>query len=958
MDSVDSPSARAPTEPLTRREHDILVLLAQGQTAREIAETLSLAVSSVKWYIQQLYGKLGVNRKRLAVARARELGLLNAAADAAPGPAPAPSLPSAPAQPERNHNLPVQVTRFFGRETEIASLKQRLAEQRLVTLTGSGGVGKTRLALQAAGEVLDEFSGGVWLVELALLTDAALLPQHVAAVLGVSETPGRSRLEDLTLFLRERQVLLLLDNCEHLLEACAQLVETLLHACPSLKILASSREPLGIAGESVFGVRSLPFPDPDHLPSIDKVNEYTAIRLFADRARLVLADYQVTASNAAAVARICQRLDGIPLAIEMAAARVNILSTANLAERLDDSFRILTGGSRTALPRQQTLRAMIDWSYELLNDTERLLLQRLSVFAGGCTLEAAEAVCSGTAIEAGQRPATNRPPVEILSIDQADILDLLSSLVSKSMVIADRRPHADTRYHLLETVRQYAREKLRAAGESERRHSQHLRFFVQLAEESESRLRGPEQITWLHWLENDLDNLRAALDYSQASQASEAAQAGLRLAVALRRFWDIRSHERQAHAWLEAALARDRVPEGSLARAAALSAAAAMVAEAADVARARAEAEESVEIFRQAGPAGRRGLAYALITLGDVAHRLGDFPPKLTMLEESVGLFRELDDNWGLAFGLYKLAGTRDPLVNYQPPGADGSPPPLPVLEPGARNDHTGERALYEESLGLFRELGDRWAQGMTLGALGPMYFCWGNRAAGHAMFAEQLAILRESNFVQGIATALRHLGRDAMAYDELERAGTFFDESLRLLRGVQAEGSIVSVNLLVAELARRRGDYAKAGRLLAANLDWNQRLGNRDFIAAALDGQGRVARAQGEADLAHALQMEALGLRREASHPINLAHSFHALALLAAGRAGQSERAARLFGAAEPYHAALYAYWATLPIWRAEHERGMAAVRAQLREPLAAQLWAEGEAMTLEQAYAYALEG
>ena len=537
------------------------------------------------------------------------------------------------------------------------------------------------------------------------------------------------------MFLRERQVLLVLDNCEHLLEACAQLVETLLHASPGLKILASSREPLGIAGEAVFGVRSLPFPDPDHLPPLESLNQYTAISLFVDRARLVLADYQVTDANAAAVARICQRLDGIPLAIEMAAARVNVLSTANLAERLDDAFRVLTGGSRTALPRQQTLRAMIDWSYELLNDLERLLLQRLSVFAGGCTLEAAEAVCSGSGIEAEQRPAKNRPAAVGLSIGQSEVLDLLSSLVSKSMVIADRRPHADTRYHLLETVRQYAREKLHAAGESRHLHARHLRFFVQLAEEAEPKLRGPEQIAWLDRLETDLDNVRAALDYSQASGASDEAEAGLRLAVALRRFWGIGGHWRGAQAWLAAALARHRVPERSLTRAEALREAAAMVVEADDFVRARAQAAESVEIFREAGPAGRRGLAYALITLGDLAHSLGDFAPKLTLLEESLQLFRELDDKWGLALGLHKLAATLDPLVNYQPHGADGSPPPLPALEPAARNDHTTERALYEESLGLFRDLGDRWAQGMDLGALGHMYFCWGDRAAGQAMF-------------------------------------------------------------------------------------------------------------------------------------------------------------------------------------------------------------------------------
>jgi len=944
MAGEDRSSARPLVETLTHRERDILALLAQGHSAPEIAGKLTLAVSSVKWYIQQLYSKLGVNSKAQAVARARELGLVETATQTA-----------------RKHNLPVQVTRFFGRENEIANLKQRLAEHRLVTLTGSGGVGKTRLSFQVAGEVLDDFSGGVWLVELAPLTDPALVPQHVATVLGVRESPGRSVLEGLTLFLRDRQVLLMLDNCEHLLDTCAQLVETLLHASPSLKVLASSREPLGIAGEAVYGVRSLPFPDPDRLLPIEQICNYTAISLFVDRARLVLPGYEITDHNAASVARICQRLDGIPLAIEMAAARVNVLNAANLAERLDDAFRVLTGGSRTALPRQQTLRATIDWSYALLSDAERLLLQRLSVFLGGCTLEAAEAVCSDAPQEVDRGPGEIHPPPAGPGIDQLDILDLLSSLVSKSMVIAERRLGKETRYQLLETVRQYAREKLHSAGETERLHARHLRFFVQLAEEAEPKLKGPEQIIWLNRLETDLDNVRAALDYSLAGRASDDAEAGLRLAVALNTFWNIRGHSREAHAWLEAALARRSVPERSLARAEALRTAAAMAFtgdQAADYARARAEAAESVEIFRESGLPGRRGLAYALITLGDLTQRLGGYALMLDMLEESVGLFRELGDKWGLALALHNLAETLDPLENYQPRGEDGSPTPLPELAPAARNDHTAQCALFEESLALFRELGDRRGQGMNLMALGYTFFCRGDRVAGQAMFEERLPIVRASDDVEGIAGTLIHLGRDALAHDELERAAMLFEESLAICRDRHYEGVISAANILLAEVARRRSDYEQAIRRLSIGLAICQELGNRDYIASVRDGQGRVARSQGDRAAARSLHMEALAMRREAGHPIMLAHSFHALALLAVVRDGQAERAARLFGAAQPYHVALYAYWAASPIWRAEHESGVATVRAQLGEALSAKLWAEGEAMTLQRAYDYALEG
>lgn len=374
MGVPDSNSAEALVEPLTRREREILTFLNEGFSAPEIAEQLTVAVSSVKTHIQHLYSKLAVNSKRQAVARARELGLLETLPTAARFDPPPPTrhgvigstsfqavrAPSSQPDSAPRSNLPLQVTRFFGREREIAQLKERLAEHRLVTLTGSGGVGKTRLSLRVAEELLDDFPDGVWLVELAPLSDPALVAQQVASSMGLRDEPGRPILEALTAFLSERQALLVLDNCEHLLEACARLADTLLHACPRLRILASSRELLGNAGEAVFHVPSLPFPDPDHLPPIKELNDNVALSLFADRARLLLPDYQIGPHNAGTLARICQRLDGIPLAIEMAAARINVLTAEQLADRLDDVFRLLTGGSRTALPRQKTLRATID----------------------------------------------------------------------------------------------------------------------------------------------------------------------------------------------------------------------------------------------------------------------------------------------------------------------------------------------------------------------------------------------------------------------------------------------------------------------------------------------------------------------------------------------------------------------------------------------------------------------
>lgn len=460
MNSQEHSPVEPLLEPLTRREREILALLAQGYSGPEIAEQLTLAISSVKWHIQHLYGKLGVNSKRQALTRAKDLGLLGTSPRAEgdlvrtePPPArsdtdlvrsPATLNPGQPLQTstllDQKHNWPLPATRFFGREPEIAQLKKRLAEYRLVTLTGLEGVGKTRLSLRVAEEIVGEFSDGAWFVELAEVTDPALVAQQVASSLGVRDEPGRPILETLTAFLRERQLLLVLDNCEHLLGACVQLADTLLRACPRLKFLVSSREPLGNADELIFPVPSLPFPDADHLPSIERLGDYAALSLLVDRARAALPDDQVTSQDLPHLARICQRLDGLPLALEMAAAGLRSLNPEALAVRLDEA-----GGGRAALPRQQTLRVAVDLSYQLLSEEERLLLQRLSVFAGGFTLEAAEAVWLG----------------------ESQLLDQLVWLAAKSMIVAVHRPGEATRYRLLELVRQYARDKVQAAGENE-----------------------------------------------------------------------------------------------------------------------------------------------------------------------------------------------------------------------------------------------------------------------------------------------------------------------------------------------------------------------------------------------------------------------------------------------------------------------------------------------------------
>jgi predicted ATPase/DNA-binding SARP family transcriptional activator len=478
---------------------------------------------------------------------------------------PAAHLPSNKPPTAPSNNLPLQLTSFVGREREMEEVKRLLSTTPLLTLTGSGGCGKTRLAVEVAADLIDEFPDGVWLVEFASLSDPSLLPQAVASSLDVREQPGRSILATLSEYLKPKRLLLVLDNCEHLIEACATLSESLLRACPKLQILATSRVALGIAGELTYRVPSLSLPDTKQIQSISASDlaHYEAARLFIERATFSRPTFTVTDRDAPIVAQVCHRLDGIPLAIELAAARVKVLSIDQIAHRLDNCFQLLTGGNRTALPRHQTLRATMDWSYGLLSETEQMLLRRLSVFAGGWTLSAAEAVCADTLPPAphlrGELSSVNGGlrGVRVPGIRPDEILDLLTQLVDKSLVLAEEQDK-EARYRLLETVRQYGREKLIEAGEVEVVSKRHLDWYLSLAERSEPELRRPNQIVWFKRLEVERDNLRAALAWSLESEEVEA---GLRLAGALRWFWFVRGCMSEGREWLEGMLSRSLVLE-------------------------------------------------------------------------------------------------------------------------------------------------------------------------------------------------------------------------------------------------------------------------------------------------------------------------------------------------------------------------------------------------------------
>jgi predicted ATPase/predicted Ser/Thr protein kinase len=509
----------------------------------------------------------------------------------------------------RRNNVPAQLTSFVGRQHELEEVRRLLASTRLLTLTGAGGCGKTRLALQVAGDLLDQFPAGVWVVDLGPLSEPNLVPQMVATTLGVREGPGRSLNDILAEYLGPRHVLLILDNCEHLIAPCAQLVEPLLRTAPNLHVLATSREGLGIGGETVWRVPSMSVPAPSEPLTPDALRNYEAARLFVDRATAVAPSFTVAEGNVAAVAEICRRLDGIPLAIELAAARLNVLSVEQINERLKDRFRLLTGGSRTAVARQRTLEATIDWSYDLLSEPERTLLCRLSVFPGSWTLEAAEAVCAGDGIE------------------RETMLDLVSRLVDKSLVNVEDDASGNRRYRCLETVRQYARERLVRSGHAERVRERHLDFFLALARRAEPELMRSEQASWLNRLQIEHDNLRAALEW--CLEAPGHGQTALEIAVALSRFWAVRAYLDEGRRWLERALTAGSGAPPSL-HAKALNSHGMMAMTQANYSTALSTLEKSLILAREAGDHGEIALALgwqALTTLysGEVAQaaRLG-----------------------------------------------------------------------------------------------------------------------------------------------------------------------------------------------------------------------------------------------------------------------------------------------------------------------------------------------
>lgn len=653
--------------------------------------------------------------------------------------------------PELKNNLPRQLTAFIGREKAISEVSSLLTKTRLLTLTGAGGFGKTRLSLQVAADVLEQYPDGAWLVELASVTEASRVIQTVATVLGVKESGGQTLEQTLLQYLSSKHLLLLLDNCEHQVESCAELATAILGSCSHVTILATSREALSIAGEQIYRVPSLSLPDPTQPVVWESLSQYEAVRLFIERALLVKPDFVVTNENAPSLAQICHRLDGIPLAIELAAARLRSLSLEDINRRLDSSLHLLTGGNRMALPRQQTLRALIGWSFDLLNSQEKLLFARLAMFPSSWTLEAAENICSG-------EDSTG------INIEDGEVLDLLFSLVDKSLVSTEESG-TTTRYRLLETVRQFALEKFQATGEVPAVRGKYRRWFTDFAEKVGLQLEGSEQVAWLRLVEAEHDNIRAVLAWETPD--SEAAEQNLLIAGSLWRFWVVRGFFSEGRTHLQRALGHSGIALRTLSRAKALNAAGLLAYRQGDNEIAREFYEESLSIRREHGE--RRLVAGTLDNLGILARVRGDWEEALRLHAEGLVIWRELDDLKGIADSL-----SAQGLVAY------------------GQDDHTRAHELYEESVSIQRRLGNPWSLAAVLNNLGLTACRQENSTRAKEIFDECGAIFRELGDRAGIGTALLNSGFAMCHQGDYAAAEIAYKESLSTFREMNHAAGLI----------------------------------------------------------------------------------------------------------------------------------------------------------------------
>jgi predicted ATPase/class 3 adenylate cyclase len=671
------------------------------------------------------------------------------------------------------HNLPRHLTSFIGREREIAEVQRLLQNSPLVTITGSGGAGKTRLAQQVAAETLERYTDGVWLAELAALADPELVPRTLANALGIPEEPGRPMLETLCRHLAGKRVLLLLDNCEHLERACALLANALLRACPNLRILATSRSRLGVGGEVAWSLPALPVPTIAAPPTLQTALDYEALRLFVDRATANRPDFALTDANLSAIARICRRLDGIPLAIELAAARVSVLTPADIAARMERSFRLFKNSDRLASERHQTLQALIDWSYNVLDEPARLLLRRLAVFVGGWTLDAVEQICADK------------------TLDALDILDVLSDLVHNSLVIADEQ-NGTQRYRLLETVRRYSQEKLEEAGEVETLRDRHRHYFLELAESALPHLATSTQTTWLSRLEADHDNFRAAL----ASSAEDETR--LKLAGALWRFWMMHGHLSEGRSWLEGAL--NCGPNVSAAtKSRALTGLGMLMMQQGDKTTTLSILEQALALRRATGSPAE--IAETVNIVGIAARYQGDLDRARQCYEESLQLRHQLDDTWGIAAANNNLG-----MVAVD------------------QKDFEAAQSYYTRSLAVYRELGDLARIASVSNNLGTLALENKDFEAARLYFKEALQQFRTLDDTWNVALTLHNLGCAYVEQNRYPEATALFLQSFQATLDLNSHSFLYYPLKGLADVAVKLGRHPVAAQLIGAiETNYNQ---------------------------------------------------------------------------------------------------------------------------------------